>query len=301
MINLLFHDTPSELISVADSARKFASSNFSTHEKEFDINDFKKMAAQGFAGASIAENYGGSNLSNFAIANLIFELAKVQLGPAIYLSVHLMSAKLINNFSTNKNDLLSALANGEKFAAFCLTEANSGSDAAALQTKAEKRNDKFILNGEKIYITSAGHADVYLVFARTSADKTKGISAFIVEKNSPGLSFGKEEKKMGCLGSPIASVKFDNCEIPEANLLGSPGDGFKIALSGLDGGRVNIAAAACGLSASALEICSEYAKNRKQFSQSIADFQGIQFLISDMLMHLKSSLLLVREAATELD
>jgi acyl-CoA dehydrogenase len=270
---------------------------------EFRRSDFEDMAKLGLSGMALAEEHGGSNFDALSIAAALFEISRAELGPAVYLSVHMMVSKLISSWTTNeaRNELLGELANGKKLGAFALTEASAGSDASALKTRARLDGDSYVLNGEKVYITSSGHADVYLVFARTSDDAKHGISAFIVPSTSDGISFGPHEKKMGCEGSPIASVTFENCKIPKNALLGKEGDGYKIALSGLNGGRVNIAAAACGVAAHALELATAYAQDRKQFGKSISEFQGLRFMLADMAIKLRASIELTRNAAILLD
>lgn len=270
----------------------------------FKREHFTQLGALGLARMSLPE----SACSHLAVASALFELARAQLGPAIYLSVHLMVSKLLAQWSAKektKNEiwppLLEQLGSGEKLAAFCLTEAAAGSDAANLSTLATRDGDEYLLSGEKIYITSGGIADVYLVFARTAKTGAKGISAFILERGTPGLSFGQAERKMGCEGAPIASVHFENCRVSAAARLGEEGDGYKIALSGLNGGRVNIAACACGLSSRSIELASAHLKSRTQFGQTLSEFQGLQFLLADMLTDLEASILLTRSAAEDLD
>jgi len=268
---------------------------------QFERKHFSKMGALGLTRLNLAEEFSGAGLPSLAVASALFEMSRAQLGPAIYLSVHLMVGKLIASRSRDRKPLLEALGSGEKLGAFCLTEAEAGSDAAHLSTQAKKTSSGYVLSGEKIYITSAGEADVYLVFARTAKTEAKGISAFVVEKGANGMSFGPPEKKMGCEGSPIASVHFENTEIPETARLGEEGEGYKIALSGLSGGRVNIAACACGLSSRAIELATAHLKTRKQFGQKLAEFQGLQFMLADMISLYEASVLLTRNAAEALD
>lgn len=278
----------------------FARDNAKLEDEHLGFNKdlFEKFKQIGIFGLSVSEDSDGTNQSNLSIANCIYAISQAQLSPAIYISVHLMVSKLIEKFSNKNSLLISELASGQKLAAFCLTESSAGSDAQALQTKVTKSGNDYIINGEKIYITSAGIADVYLVFAKDDESK---ISAFIVNKENPGLSFGSEEKKMGAEGSPISSVVFDNCKVKSEDLLGQAGEGFKIALSGLNSGRINIAAAACGISYRAIEIAKEHLNNRKQFGQSLSQFQGLQFMIAEMETKLKASILLTIDAAKDLD
>lgn len=302
----LVKDSDSDLRQFESLVQRFAETELNVTGAEslrYRREIFESAARLGLTGASTTVAYGGSELSHLAIAAMIHSLAQAQLGPAIWLSVHLMVSKLINQFASTKlhERLLTKLADGELLGAFALTEADAGSDAAALGTRAEENVDGYLLNGEKIYITSAGFADVYLVFARTGEPGKKGISAFVVESTCPGISFGKPEHKMGCEGSPIATVTFDACQVSREALLGTLHDGYRIALAGLAGGRVNIAAAACGLATSAVKRATDFAKHRKQFNQAIGDFQGIQFLLADAVMSLAAATTLTRSAAEELD
>ena len=187
-------------------------------------------------------------------------------------------------------------------ASFSLSEADSGSDAAGLQCKAERHNDLYILNGTKLWVTNGGEAEVYLVMARTSAGKgASGISCFVIEKETPGFSFGKTERKMGLHSSPTRELIFENCQISADNRLGEEGQGFKIALSSLDGGRINIGAIAVGVAQAAFETACNYSRQRTQFGQPINNFQGIQFMLADMAMKIEAARLLVYQAAYKLD
>ena len=295
-----------ELISLSQTVRRFAEKEISLvtgSEPAFNREQFTKMADLGLAGACVGEAFGGTALSHLEISLMLFEVSKAQMGPAVYLSVHQMVAKILSNFWKQESafSYISKLASGQYLAAFCLTESGAGSDASALKTKATKVTSGYEITGEKIYITSAGHADLYLVFARTSADPKGGISAFVVLKDDQGISFGPQEKKMGAEGSPIASITFEKCIIPSDRLVGQLGDGYKIALSGLAGGRVSIAACACGVASRALELATDFSKQRSQFGKNISEFQGIQFLLADMYVRTQASILMTRNAAEELD
>ncbi|MBL7662003.1 acyl-CoA dehydrogenase family protein [bacterium] len=297
MTDFIFKTDDQTLKDLSSSVQRFSESTIKGGQ--FKREEFQAMASLGLTGASITENHDGSDLSALAIATIIQELARVDLGPAIYLSVHLMVAKLIERGDVHGKhaQTISAMARGELLGTFCLTEAQAGSDARALQTQASKSGNDWVLRGEKIYITSAGFADIYLVFAKTAG----GISAFVVEKNSPGISFGPPEKKMGCEGSPIAVVTFEECRIPDSALLGELDQGFKLAMTGLNGGRINIAAAACGVAASAIEIARKHLLERKQFGKALAEFQGLQFMLAEMLTKQRAAVLLTRDAAQALD
>ena len=305
VLSFVFDSDSTELRELQRSVRRYAEQNIAPVSEDalkFDRARFDKMAELGFAGATISEECGGIDLSPLDVAALTFELSRVQLGPGVWLSVHLMVSKLIQRWGRGAfvESTLNDLASGKSLGAFCLTEADAGSDASALKTRATKNAEGYSLNGEKIYITSAGHADIYLVFARTSDDPKKGISAFIVPKTTPGISFGTPEKKMGCEGSPISSVRFENCQVSNAQRVGEEGDGYRVALSGLAGGRINIAAAACGLASRALEIAGRYALERRQFGKTISEFQGLQFMVADMVQQTRAAILLTRNAADEL-
>jgi alkylation response protein AidB-like acyl-CoA dehydrogenase len=252
---------------------------------------------------SIPEEFGGIDASAATTAAVFETMARFDAGPAIFISVHAMVAGLINRCASNdqKHEYLPRLASGELLAAFALTEPHAGSDAQALSTEARTVSGGFSLKGSKCYITSAGFADLYLVFAKTSADGHSGISAFLVPSSTAGLTIGKPEKKMGAELSPIASLFFDDAFVPNSCLVGPLHEGFKVALSGLAGGRVNIAACANGLSRAALDAATAHIKERHQFGKPLAEFQGLQFMLADMYQKLQAARLLTEQAANELD
>lgn len=264
---------------------------------------YDELCAIGLAGLALPESCGG--LGSTAVTNAkVFEtMARYDVGPAIFVSVHAMVAGLVERHGSDeqRNRLLPKLASGEIFAAFALTEPQAGSDAAALTTFATPTSDGFSITGSKCYITSAGFADLYLVFARTGTSGPTEISAFLVPAGTPGLSIGKPEKKMGAELSPIASLYFDEVKLPASALLGSLHQGFKVALSGLAGGRVNIAACALGIAESALSIATQHLKQRTQFGRPLADLQGLQFMVADMYMQLEAARLLTYNAAQLID
>lgn len=304
LASFVLDSDPPELRELSSQLGRFAEERLRVaagEEPQFRRGDFDAMAALGLTGMSIAESLGGTALSSLASAALLFELSRAQLGPAIYLSVHAMVGRILSPFADAHAETLRALASGQALGAFCLTEAQAGSDAAALQTKAVRDGESYTLSGEKIYITSAGAADIYLVFARTGEPGAKGISAFVVPRSAPGISFGAPEKKMGCGGSPIAAVHFDGCRVPASARCGVEGEGYKIALSALSSGRVNIAACACGVASRALELAVSHLQERKQFGKALAEFQGLQFMVADCAMQLRAAILMTREAARELD
>lgn len=286
---------------------------------------FSALAALGLSGIAVNEDAGGCKVDANFTAEIMERLAYHDLGPAIFMSVHSMVCGLINNFGeAHHHSLLKSLALGEKLAAYALTEPCAGSDAAALRTTARKADGGYFLNGEKCYISSAGFADVYLVFAR-SAELSDGgapdrdtakntISAFVVEaaprppgdnlakpySAKEGLTIHPPDSKMGCELSPIASLSFDNLFVPSSALLGQEGRGYQIALSGLAGGRVNIAACALGLARAAIEKTRAHLSDRVQFGQKLIEFQGLQFMLSDLWILFRAARALVKEAASEL-
>ncbi len=265
---------------------------------------FAKFSSLGLTGLSIPETFGGLGQGLVSSTVVMEEISRIDLGPAIFLSVHLMVSGLIGRFGSEeqKARLLPKLADGTLLAAFALTEPGAGSDAAALKTTAVKSANGFVLNGGKCYITSAGFADIYLVFAKTNPDAgPAGISAFLVEPGAKGFSIGATEKKMGCELSPIASLFFENVEVSESSLLGGLDSGYRVALGGLAGGRINIAACANGLSRAAIERATAHLKERSQFGKKLEEFQGLQFMLADMQMKLEASQLLTWQAAHERD
>jgi alkylation response protein AidB-like acyl-CoA dehydrogenase len=264
---------------------------------------FKELADLGLAGMSVGEEFDGLQSTSLAIAKCIEEIAFCDMGPAIFTSVHNMVAGTIYRFASSgaKTELLKSLSSGELLGAFALTEPSAGSDAAALTTSAKADGSDFIINGEKCYISSANFADIFLVFARTGALGKDGISAFIVPRGANGLSVGPDEKKMGCELSPIATVTLENVRVPAAYLVGELNKGYGVALSCLAGGRVNIAACALGISRKATALAAEHMKSRKQFGESIASFQGLQFMLADMRIRIETSEAIIKEACAAID
>ena len=271
-------------------------------EKEiFPIETVKKMARFGMLGIPFPKEWGGAGGDNIAYAMAVEAMSKVCGTTGVILSAHTsLCAAPIFEFGTpeQKQKYLPGLAKGEKLGAFGLTEPNAGTDAAGQQTTAELKGDHYLLNGSKIFITSAGYADVYIIFAMTDRSKgTRGISAFIVEKEMPGFTIGKKEEKMGIRGSSTCELIFENVKIPLANLLGREGGGFGIAMKTLDGGRIGIAAQALGLAQGAIDETVAYVKERKQFGKTIAQFQNTQFQLADMQAKTDAARLLVYKAA----
>lgn len=265
----------------------------------------KKMKTAGILGIPFAKEYGGEGGDNLGYAMAVEELSKVCATTGVIVSAHTsLGASPINEFGTEeqKQKYLVPLAKGEKIGAFGLTEPNAGTDASAQQTTAVLDGDEYVLNGSKIFITNGGVADIYIVMAMT--DKTlgtRGISAFIVEKDTPGFTFGPKEKKLGIRGSATTELIFQDCRIPKENLLAKVGHGFKVAMKTLDGGRIGIAAQALGIAQGALDETVNYVKERKQFGRPISAFQNTQFELADMAARIEAARLLVYKAAWKKD
>ncbi|MGI6550598.1 MAG: acyl-CoA dehydrogenase [Syntrophomonadales bacterium] len=272
-------------------------------EKEyFDRSLFDKMGELGLTGIPFEEEHGGAGMDYLAYAIAVEELGRVDPSAADTLSSHLsLGAWPIWAWGTEeqKQKYLIPLVKGTKLGAFGLTEAGAGSDAIAMSCKADLDGDSYVLNGRKIFITNAEAADTYVVFARTGPKelRSKAFSAFIVEKGTPGFSFGKFEKKMGLRGTQNCDLVFEDCRIPKENLLGKEGDGFKMAMATLDGGRIGIAAQSVGIAQGAYEVAVAYAKERVQFGKPISALQAIQFKLADMAVEIKASRLLTYDAA----
>ena len=272
-------------------------------ESHFPVDVMRQAAALGFAGVYVQEDVGGSGLSRLD-ASLIFEALSYGCVPtAAYLTIHNMASWMIDRFASDdlRRRYLPRLTTMELIASYCLTEPGSGSDAAAMRTTARLEGDHYVLNGSKAFISGAGVSDVYVVMARTGGDGAKGVSAFVVEKGWDGLSFGANEKKMGWKSQPTAQVNFDNLRVPVENRIGSEGEGFRFAMMGLDGGRLNIASCSLGGAAFALDTAKAYLETRNQFGRPLKDFQALQFKIADMATELQASQLMVRNAASALD
>ncbi|CAM3765155.1 acyl-CoA dehydrogenase [Alicyclobacillus pomorum] len=269
--------------------------------ERFDRELFDKMAEIGLTGIPWPEEYGGAGMDFLGYVIAVEELSRVCASTGVCLSAHTSLAGWpIYKFGTEeqKQKYLRPMAEGKWLGAYGLTEPGSGSDAAGMRTTAKKDGDSYILNGSKIFITNGGPAEVYVVFALTDPEKrTRGITAFIVEKGTPGFTIGKKEKKMGIRASTTVELVFDNCRIPAENRLGEEGFGFKIAMMTLDGGRNGIAAQAVGIAQGAYELARNYARERKQFGKPIADQQAIQFKLADMATKIEAARLLTYQAA----
>ena len=262
-----------------------------------------KVAELGLGGIYVSEEYGGSGLTRLD-ATLVFE-ALAMACPAVgsFLTIHNMCGGMIDRFASPevKARYLPALCSMEKIFSYCLTEPGSGSDAAALRTRAEKTNEGYRLNGTKAFISGGGYSDVYVVMVRTGEDGPKGISTVIVEAGAAGLSFGALEDKMGWRAQPTAQVQFDDCMVPPENLIGTEGKGFSYAMAGLDGGRLNIAASALGGAQRALDLTLAYMGERKAFGRTLDQFQALQFRLAEQEVRLQSSRIFLRQAAWKLD
>lgn len=262
-------------------------------QERFDRALFERMAALGLTGIPWSEKYGGAGADFTSYIIAMEELAKVDASLSVVLGAHVsLCSWPIDRFGTEeqKERFLTPLAEGRALGAFALTEPGAGSDAAHLQTRAQRQSDTYLLNGQKTFITNGGAADTYVVFATVDPSKgAHGVTAFIVEKGTPGFSFGKEIHKMGIRSSTTQELLFENVEVPVANRLGQEGEGFKIAMATLDGGRNGIAAQALGIAEGALEAAIAYAKQREQFGRPIADFQAIQFKLADMATAIEAS------------
>ena len=268
---------------------------------EFPREIVKKMGELGLMGISVPEKYGGSEMDYVSYIIAVHELSRVSAVTGVILSVHTsVGTNPILMFGTEeqKQKYVPKLASGEYLGAFCLTEPSAGSDAGALKTRAVKKDGGYVLNGSKVFITNGGEADVYIVFASTDPSAgTHGITAFIVEGGTDGLVIGKDEKKMGLHGSRTVGLTFEDMKVPEENVLGTPGEGFKIALANLDAGRIGIAAQALGIAEAAMEASAAYAKERVQFGKPIAANQGVGFKLADMATQVEAARLLVYQAA----
>jgi acyl-CoA dehydrogenase len=268
---------------------------------EFPREILRKMGELGLMGIPVPEKYGGAAMDFTSYILAIHELSKVSATVGVILSVHTsVCTNPILYFGSEEQKMkyVPKLASGEYLGAFCLTEPSSGSDAASLKSRAVKKGDHYVINGSKVFITNGGEADVYIVFAKTNPELgSKGISAFIVEKNTPGFIVGKDEKKMGLHGSRTVQLTFEDMQVPAENLLGTEGEGFKIAMANLDVGRIGIATQALGIAEAALSAATTYAQDRQQFGKPIARQQGIGFKLADMATSVEAAKLLVYRAA----
>ena len=294
---------------IQDAARAFAEAELAPHSAEWDetkhfpVDVMRHAAEMGFCGIYTGEEHGGMALGRVEAALIFEELSRGDVSTAAFISIHNMATWMIDSFGSAdlRARYVPSLVTMEKIASYCLTEPGSGSDAAAMRTTAVRDGDHYVLNGSKAFISGAGTSDVYVVMARTGEAGPKGISAFVVDKDAPGLSFGAQEKKMGWNAQPTAIVQFDDCRVPVTNLLGEEGAGFRYAMAGLDGGRLNIAACSLGGARLALETAQDYVATRKQFGRPIGEFQALQFRLADMATDLEAARLMVLRGAWAID
>ncbi|MFW5655268.1 MAG: acyl-CoA dehydrogenase family protein [Roseicyclus sp.] len=298
-----------EQAAIFDMARDFGEAEIAPHARSWDAAGeipktlWPKLAELGFGGLYVSEEMGGSGLSRLD-ATLVFEaLSRSCASVAAFLSIHNMCAKMLESYAQPalRDRLLPAALGMEIFLSYCLTEPGSGSDAAALKTRAVRTNEGYELSGTKAFISGGGYSDAYIVMARTGEDGPRGISALVVEAGAEGLSFGGLEDKMGWRSQPTRQVQFDGVRVPGANLLGEEGHGFRYAMAGLDGGRLNIAACSLGAAQAALEATLVYMGERRAFGQSIDRFQALQFRLADMEIELEAARTFLRQAAWKLD
>jgi alkylation response protein AidB-like acyl-CoA dehydrogenase len=269
----------------------------------FPVETLRKAAALGLAAIYVKSDVGGSQLSRLDSALIFEELATACPSTTAYLTIHNMVGWLIDNFADEhlRTKWLPKLATLEVFSRYCLTEPGSGSDAASLKTTAVRDGDYYILNGSKAFISGGSTSDIYVCMVRTGEEGPKGITCVLVEKETPGISFGKHELKLGWHSQPTTMVFFENCRIPVSNRIGAEGQGFKIALSALNGGRVNIAACSLGGAKKCISLAHQYMQERSQFKQKLAEFEALQFKFADMLTDLEASRLMTYRAAVALD
>ena len=294
---------------IQDAARAFSDAELAPHSAEWDetkhfpVEVMKQAAEMGFCGIYTGEEHGGMALGRVEAAVIFEELSRGDVATAAFISIHNMATWMVDKFGSDdlRARYVPSLVSMEKIASYCLTEPGSGSDAASMRTSARLDGDHYVLNGSKAFISGAGTSDVYVVMARTGDAGPKGVSTFVIDKDAPGLSFGAQEKKMGWNAQPTAIVQFDDCRIPAANLLGKEGDGFRYAMMGLDGGRLNIAACSLGGARLAMETAQDYLKTRKQFGKPLAEFQALQFKLADMATDLEAARLMVLRGAWALD
>ncbi len=294
---------------IRDMAASFAAAEMEPNAREWDENatfpeeTLRHAAELGFGGIYVRDDVGGSGLGRLDAAIIFEELAKGCTSTAAYISIHNMAAWMIDTYGgdAQRHRYLPDLCSMRAFASYCLTEPGAGSDAASLTTRAERDGEHYVLNGAKAFISGGGRADLYVVMARTGGEGAKGISCIVVEAGTPGLSFGAQEAKLGWKSQPTAAVQFDNCRVPSENLIGEEGDGFKIAMAGLDGGRLNIGACSLGAGQTSIERAVAYMNERKQFGRPIAEFQALQFRMADRVAELEAARLMLHRAAVLVD
>lgn len=298
-----------EQTAIFDMAYAFGQENIAPFARQWEANGtipkelWPSIGELGFGGLYVSEESGGSGLTRLD-ATLVFEaLSMACPSVAAFLSIHNMCAKMLDNFASDelKSRIMTEVLSLNTVLSYCLTEPGSGSDAAALKTRAERTNEGYTLNGTKAFISGGGYSDAYVCMVRTGEDGPKGISTVYVEDGTVGLSFGALEQKMGWKSQPTAQVQFDDCKIPSVNLVGNEGDGFKYAMMGLDGGRLNIASCSLGAAQTGLDMTLQYMSDRKAFGKSIDQFQALQFRLADMEIEMQAARTFLRQAAWKLD
>jgi alkylation response protein AidB-like acyl-CoA dehydrogenase len=306
----MFFQLDEEQQAIQATVARFAREQIAPHAAEWDVSEhfprelFRPLADLGLAGMTIPETHGGTDLSRLTLAIVYETLAMTDLSVVVWLAVHNMVAGIIARWADDelRQRYLPGMAAGELLGAFSLSEAGAGSDPTGLRATARRDGASYVLNGTKLWVTSGNVADVFVVMARTSdAPGGAGISSFLVPGSTPGIAAGKVEHKMGLHASPTTELIFTDCRIPATHRLGAEGQGLRIALSALDGGRVNIAAGATGVAQAACDIACDYARERQQFGHPIAEFQAIQFMLADMAIQIDAARLLAYRAATLLD
>jgi hypothetical protein len=303
-----FEPTPDQYAFI-ETARSFAEHELAPFAADWDvqhffpINTLRKAADLGFLGIYAHPDAGGLGLSRLDAALIFEQLSQGCTTTAAYITIHNMCTWMVTQFGNEaqRAEYGSKLTSGEWLASYCLTEPDAGSDAASLKTRATLNGDHYLLNGSKMFISGAGATDILIVMARTADNGAKGISTFIVPANTPGISFGKNEEKMGWNAQPTRMISFDSVRIPVANRIGEEGQGFTFAMKGLDGGRLNIASCSLGTAQAALRIAHRYLQEREQFGKKLATFQALQFRLADMATELQAARLMVYHAASQLD
>ena len=298
-----------EQTAIFDMAYAFGQDHIAPFARQWEADGtiprelWPRIGELGLGGLYVSEAGGGAGLTRLD-ATLVFEaLSMACPSVAAFLSIHNMCAKMLDSFASGdlKSRVMPGILGLETVLSYCLTEPGSGSDAAALKTRAERTNEGYTLNGSKAFISGGGYSDAYLCMVRTGEDGPRGISAVYVEDGTPGLGFGAPEQKMGWQSQPTASVQFDDCKIPSGNLVGTEGDGFKYAMTGLDGGRLNISACSLGAARQGLDLTLRYMSDRKAFGKPIDQFQALQFRLADMETELQAARIFLRQAAWKLD
>ncbi len=300
-------DLTEDQVAIQDMAKKFTADAITPFAAEWDekshypVDVWKAAGELGFGAIYVSEESGGTGLGRLEAALIMEAMAYGCPATSAFISIHNMAAWMIDCFGSAdlKQRFLPDLLSMDKIASYCLTEPGSGSDAAALKTTARLVGDHYVLNGTKQFISGAGYNDIYVVMVRTSDNGAKGVSCLVVEKDTPGLSFGAPEKKLGWNASPTAQVIFEDCQVPVANRVGAEGDGFRFAMMGLDGGRLNIGACSLGGAQRCLDEAVKYTKERQQFGQPVADFQNTQFMLADMATDLEAARALLYMAAAK--